>query len=166
MRFPLPWRVAGALLVSLLLAACATAPKPAATASQQLGPWTGRLALTVQDRPGDSFAAGFELKGNPQQGELELLSPLGGTLGLLQWQPGKATLRSNSRTREYDSLEALVTQVAGTPIPVAALFDWLRGVPTPVPGWMPDLSGLGQGRIVAIRTDPLPQADLRVLLER
>jgi outer membrane lipoprotein LolB len=84
----------------------------------------------------------------------------------LQWQPGKATLRSNSRTMEYESLDALVAQVAGTPIPVAALFDWLRGIATPVPGWKPDLSGLPQGRIAAVRTSPQPQADLRVLLER
>ena len=159
-------RAAGALLLSLLLTACATVPKPPAGASQEFGPWSGRLAVTVQDRPGESFAAGFELKGNPERGELELMSPLGGTLGLLQWQPGKATLRSNSRTMEYESLDTLVTQVAGTPIPVAALFDWLRGVETPVPGWKPDLSGLPQGRIVAIRTHPQPQADLRVLLER
>lgn len=131
-----------------------------------MGPWSGRLALTVQDRPGESFSAGFELKGSPRQGELELLSPLGGTLGLLQWQPGRATLRSNSRTSEYPSLDALVAQMAGTPIPVAALFDWLRGVPTPVPGWTPDLTQLAQGRITAVRTDPQPQADLRVLLER
>jgi outer membrane lipoprotein LolB len=153
-------------LLSLFLAACATAPKPPAGATAEYGPWTGRLALTVQGRPGDSFTAGFELKGNPQAGELELLSPLGGTLGLLQWQPGKATLRSPSRSTEYESLDALVTKVAGTPVPVAALFDWLRGVATPVPGWTPDLSGLPQGRIAAVRTDPQPQADLRVVLER
>jgi outer membrane lipoprotein LolB len=67
---------------------------------------------------------------------------------------------------EYESLDALVAQVTGTSIPVAALFDWLRGVATPVPGWKPDLSGLAQGRISAARIDPQPQADLRVLLER
>jgi outer membrane lipoprotein LolB len=160
------WRAAGAVLVALMLAACATAPKPPPAATAQMGPWSGRLALTVQDKPGESFAAGFELKGNPESGELELLSPLGGTLGLLQWRPGKATLRSNSRTTEYESVDALVTQVAGTPVPITALFDWLRGVATPVPGWKPDLTQLAQGRISAVRTDPQPQADLRVLLER
>lgn len=161
------WRGAAAVLVALLLAACATAPKPPPGATAEMGPWSGRLALTVQDKPGDSFAAGFELKGNPQQGELELLSPVGGgTLGLLQWQPGKAVLRSSSRTTEYESLETLVAQVAGTPFPVAALFDWLRGVATPVAGWKPDLTQLAQGRISATRTDPQPQADLRVILER
>ena len=166
MNFASGRRAAGAMLLALLLSACATAPKPPAGATAELGPWTGRLALTVQDRPGDSFAAGFELKGNPDRGELELLSPLGGTLGILQWQPGRATLRTNSRTTDYESLDALVTQLAGTSIPVAALFDWLRGLPTPVPGWTPDVTNIAQGRITAVRTNPLPQADLRVLLER
>ena len=158
-------RAAGAILVSLLLAACA-APQPPAATPTDMGPWSGRLGLSVQDRPGESFSAGFELKGNAQRGELELHSPLGGTLGLLQWEPGKATLRSSSRTTDFESLDALVAQVAGTPIPVAALFDWLRGIATAVPGWTPDLSQLGQGRISAVRTDPPPQASLRVLLER
>jgi outer membrane lipoprotein LolB len=166
MKFLAMWRAAGAMLVASMLAACATAPKPPEGATAEMGPWSGRLALTVQDKPGESFAAGFELKGNPRQGELELMSPLGGTLGLLQWQPGKALLRSSSRTTEYESLEALVAQVAGTPIPIAALFDWLRGVATPVPGWKPDLTQLAQGRISATRTDPQPQADLRVILQR
>lgn len=160
------WRALAALALVFLLTACATAPKPPAGATADMGPWTGRMALTVQDRPGESFAGGFELKGNPQQGELELMSPLGGTLGLLQWQPGKAVLRSNARTTEYESLDALVTQLAGTAIPIAALFDWLRGVATAVPGWKPDLTQLAQGRISAVRTDPQPQADLRVMLER
>lgn len=166
MNLPFCLRAAGAVLLSFVLAACATAPKPPAGAIAEMGPWTGRLALTVQDRPGESFAGGFELKGSPQRGELELLSPLGGTLGLLQWQPGKAFLKTSSRTTEFESLDALVTQLAGTSIPIAALFDWLRGVATPVPGWNPDLTQLAQGRISAVRNDPLPQADLRVMLER
>jgi outer membrane lipoprotein LolB len=154
------------VLLTFMLAACATQPKPPAAPVGDMGPWSGRLALTVQDKPGESFAAGFELRGAPQRGELELVSPIGGILGRLQWEPGKAVLRSGSRTTEYESIDALVTQVAGTPIPVAALFDWLRGVATPVPGWAPDLSQLAQGRVSATRTQPQPQAELRVILER
>jgi outer membrane lipoprotein LolB len=51
-------------------------------------------------------------------------------------------------------------------MPVAALFDWLAGVPTPVPGWEPDLAALSDGRIRAHRTQPPPEADLRVVLDR
>jgi outer membrane lipoprotein LolB len=51
-------------------------------------------------------------------------------------------------------------------VPVAALFDWLRGVATPVPGWRPDLSQLAEGRIFATRTDPPPETSLRVAIDR
>jgi outer membrane lipoprotein LolB len=158
------WAGAAAVLFALVLGGCAT-PGPPAPGTPSAG-WSGRLALQVQDKPAESFAAMFELRGTPQQGELALTSPIGGTLGLLQWQPGKAVLRSGSRSTEYDSLDALVAQVAGSPIPVAALFDWLRGVDTQVAGWRADLSQLPQGRIVAHRDKPAPEADLRVILER
>lgn len=130
------------------------------------GPWSGRLALQVKDTPGQSFSALFDLKGTAQAGELALSNPLGGTIALLSWGPGTATLRGNGQTRQFDSVEALVRHATGTAIPVAALFDWLRGVPTPVPGWHPDLSQLPQGRIFASRTEPPPQADLRVAIDR
>jgi outer membrane lipoprotein LolB len=160
-------RWAGAWLVALVLAlaGCVTAPRPK-TVDAQDGPWFGRLALSVQDKPGESFSAGFELKGSARAGELLLLSPLGGTVAVLDWQPGHARLQSNSRTREFDSVDALVAEVSGTAIPVHALFDWLRGVATPVDGWRADLSQLAQGRISAKRLDPPPEADLRVVLER
>ena len=161
---PRRWVVAGIASVALLAAGCASPPTAPPQATSDT--WAGRLALTVQDTPGESFAAGFELKGNPAQGELTLVSPIGTTLGILQWEPGRAVLRSSAGQRHYESLDALVTQVAGSPIPVVALFDWLRGVATPVRGWTPDLSQLARGRISALRSDPQPVADLRVVLER
>ncbi len=161
---------AGRRLVLLVLfgvlAACATAPKPSAPVDAVSGPWVGRLALTVQDQPGQSFSAGFELKGTAVNGDLTLYSPIGGTLAALSWQPGKAMLRTGSKSTDFESVDALLAQVTGTPIPVGALFDWLRGVATPVPGWQPDVSQVGAGRLSAKRTEPPPQADLRVVLER
>ena len=128
---------------------------------------TGRLALAVQDQPSQSFSAGFELRGQPAQGELTLLNPLGGTVALLHWRPGIATLDTPGRApQQFASLEAMVEQATGASVPVAALFDWLAGVPTPVPGWEPDLSGLPDGRLRAHRVQPPPQADLRVVLDR
>jgi outer membrane lipoprotein LolB len=59
----------------------------------------------------------------------------------------------------------LAAQVAGTAIPIAALFDWLRGIDTPVPGWRADLTQLAQGRLTAKRYEPAPEADLRVVLD-
>jgi outer membrane lipoprotein LolB len=153
-----------ALLAILLAAGCAAPPRTAAPGDT--GPWSGRLALQVEDNQSQSFAAGFELKGTAQAGELALFSPIGGTLAVLAWSPGSATLRANGQNREFESLDALVTHVIGAAIPVAALFDWLRGIATQAAGWRADLSLLGQGRLRAQRLEPQPQADLRVVLDR
>lgn len=147
------------------LSGCATPPRPADGANEN-GPWSGRLALQVKDQASQSFAAMFELRGTAESGELTLTSPLGGTLAVLAWGPGSATLRSNGQTRSFPSVDALVTQATGAAIPVAALFDWLRGRNTPVPGWRANLSQLAEGRISAVRHDPQPEADLRVALDR
>ena len=155
-RLALPW-----LLVLALLAGCAT-PRPAAPPGVKV--WNGRLALTVEG--GQPFSAGFELKGAPAAGELTLFNPLGGTAGVLVWSPGTAQLRTGGEARQFDSLDALVEEVTGTPLPVGALFDWLDGKPTQVPGWQVDLSQVDQGRLRAQRSEPPPPADLRVAFER
>jgi len=165
MTVAFPWRAWASAIVLALLAGCATAPMSPAPAQAE-GPWNGRLALQVKDRPEQSFSAMFELKGNAQAGELTLSNPIGGTVAALQWAPGSATLRSNGQTHEYESVNALVEQATGTAIPVGALFDWLRGVATPVPGWRADLSQLRDGRISATRLDPPPEASLRVAIDR
>lgn len=160
-------RLAGALLLAAWLGTgCASLPTPRTDAVT--GPVrNGRLALSVQDQPQASFSAQFELRGSPQAGELSLLSPLGSALARLHWSPGDALLEAAGRApQRFDSLDAMLAQVSGTPLPVAALFDWLEGRPTPVPGWEPDLSGLDAGRLRARRLDPPPQAELRVVLER
>ena len=153
-------------LLLVLLAGCVTPPKPDGPLDAVNGPWSGRLALQVEDKPGQSFSAGFQLSGNAQAGELSLFSPLGGTVAVLKWQPGAATLRTGAENREFPSVDSLVAHVTGEPIPVAALFDWLRGIDTAVAGWRADLTQLAQGRLAARRLEPLPQADLRVALER
>ncbi len=131
--------------------------------------WSGRLALQVEDTSpqsaSQSFSAGFELKGSARQGELALFTPLGGTLALLSWEPGSARMVADGKTRSFDSIDALVLQATGSVIPVTALFDWLRGRNTEVPGWRADLSRLADGRVQAHRSDPLPAADLRLVLE-
>lgn len=157
------WLLAFAVVFA---AGCATPPRPTAPAGAATGPWTGRLAVQVEDNQSQSFSAGFELKGSASAGELALYSPLGGTLAVLAWAPGSATLRANGQTRDFDSVDALVAHATGAAIPVAALFDWLRGIDTLVAGWQADLSLLGQGRLRAKRLQPPPQADLRVVLDR
>jgi outer membrane lipoprotein LolB len=158
---------AGTAMCALLLAACAQLPRPSPEQVASGEVRTGRLALSVQDQPNQSFSAGFELRGRPQAGQLTLLNPLGGTLAVLQWQPGTALLQQPGQPeRAFPSIEAMVEQATGASLPVTALFDWLAGVNTPVPGWQADLSQVADGRLRAQRLEPPPQADLRVVLDR
>jgi outer membrane lipoprotein LolB len=153
-----------ATLLALFLAACATPPRPVVPPGTQA--WTGRLALTVEGQRDQSFSAGFELKGAPEAGELRLFNPLGGTVAVLAWAPGSATLRSGGNARQFPSLEALAEEATGAPIPIAALFDWLEGRATPVSGWEADVSQVADGRLRARRSAPPPAADLRLAFER
>lgn len=158
------WRawLVSALLV--LLAGCASAPR--SVPAEASAAWSGRLALQVKDSPNQSFSSMFDLRGSARAGQLTLTNPLGGIVAVLEWTPGTATLRENGRTREFGSVQELVREATGSDLPVAALFDWLRGVATAVPGWQPDLSQFAQGRIFATRIDPPPQASLRVAIDR
>ena len=146
-----------------VLAGCATPSRPSAPAAAF---WSGRLGLQVEGRPADSLSALFELQGSPRAGELTLTSAIGSGLAVLSWRPGQATLQAGGQTRQFASVDELAAQATGTAIPVAALFDWLAGVATAVPGWQPDLSQLPQGRLAARRVEPAPAADLRIVLER
>ena len=165
MRTALRTSWAASALVSLaLLAGCAVPPRTPTPPGMQS--WSGRLALSVEGQANQSFSAGFELKGAPETGELTLTNPLGGTVALLSWAPGTATLRSNGNVRQFPSVEALAQEATGQELPLAALFDWLAGKATPVPGWEVDVTQVAEGRLRARRTTPSPPADLRVLFER
>ena len=124
------------------------------------------MALQVEGDAARSFSASFELRGDAREGEFTLLSPLGNTVARLQWQPGAARLEARGENRAAASVDTLVAQTTGTAIPVAALFDWLVGLPTAVPGWEPDLTLLPHGRLTARRLSPPPAVDLRVAFER
>jgi outer membrane lipoprotein LolB len=154
------------LLAIFLIAGCAT-PKRAAGTFDIQNHWQGRLAIKVLGTPPQAFSADFELDGHGEAGTLALLSPLGTTVAHMQWAPGMAQLRNGSELRNFESLSALAQQATGTELPVAALFDWLRGTATPAPGWEADLSQLSEGRLQAQRqADAAPAVELRIILER
>jgi len=152
--------VAAGTAAALLLSAC-TAPRPPGAAGEAF--WSGRLALRLDSTPPQSFSAGFDLRGSPQAGELQLNSPLGTTLASVRWSPQGAELRQGDWFERRDSLDELTTEISGTALPVVALFGWLRGDSTAADGWTVDLSQQPQGRITARRTTPLPSAELRLL---
>ncbi len=162
----LPW------LAPALLAGCAQLPKARVSPGEadanavDLPYWRGRLALRVESAETNAFFANFELSGSAHTGELRLSSPLGTTLAQLQWDPRQALLRSHGQARAFESLDALAIEATGTAIPIAALFQWLRGQAAAADGWVVDLTQLDTGRLLARRREPAPAAELRLVLER
>lgn len=152
-----------AMMCVVLLTACATpqrTPQPGETA------WNGRLSVRVDSLPPQSFTAGFDLRGSPQAGELQLTSPLGNTLATVQWSPEGADLRQGQQVTTRSSLDQLTTELIGTSLPVVALFGWLQGQPSEdTHGWQADLARQPEGRITARRAAPLPKAELRIVFQ-
>ena len=148
-----------------LLSGCATARKEPVAINKERSSWTGRLGLTIASEPPQSFSAGFSLNGNAEAGELSLSSPLGSILATMLWQPGSAILNQGDKEQRFNSLEELIKQTSGTPIPIRALFAWLRGEAENVEGWHADLRSLPDGRLYAQRLQPLPTAELRLVFD-
>lgn len=153
------------LLLLALLGACAQPPRVPQLADPDRTYWNGRLALRIASDPPQSFFAGFELRGTARSGELSLLSPLGSTLGRLEWSPGDALLHWNGELRRFRSIEALTRQATGTELPIGSLFHWLAGEQTSGDGWDADLTGLADGKIVARRAAPIPAVEMRLVFE-
>jgi len=143
-----------------LLWACATPERQALAPGESV--WEGRLALLVNGNPPQSLSAGFELRGSARRGELTLNSPLGQALAVADWNEHGARLRQGGNEQRYASVDDMTTALTGTPLPLAALFDWLQGRAQTPEGWEVDLSGHADGRLLARRLQPLPSAELRL----
>jgi outer membrane lipoprotein LolB len=154
----------GLLFATILIAGCAHQPGAETQKASQIQAWSGRISLQVQSEPVQAFFAGFELRGNPEQGELVLNSPLGTSLAVLRWSPGQAQLDSGGQVQRFDSVDALIEKATGAAVPLPALFDWLAGRNTALAGWNADLTQHTDGRISASRIAPQPRTDLRIVL--
>ena len=127
---------------------------------------TGRLSLQVQQEAApQSFIVAFELTGDARNGSLRLFGPLGSIMAIAQWSPTTATLQHTGRVRTFESLDALLEELTGAPLPSAALFDWLNGHNTEADGWKADLSQYPKGKIRAQRHQPQPAATLQMVLQ-
>jgi outer membrane lipoprotein LolB len=164
--------IAGLGLV-LWLSACNTPPQAlsAQDAAQQaalaqLPSWSGRLGLRIDSEPVQAHSAGFLLRGNAERGELSLFTPLGTTLYLLEWTPSTARLHANGKIHTAANVSELSERATGSAIPVAEVFDWLAGRPTPQSDWQVDSSQSEAGRWVAVREQPAPRTVLRIVLDR
>lgn len=149
---------------AVLIAGCAHPPGADGQNEARNPVWSGRISLQVHSDPPQAFFAGFELRGDPAQGELVLNSPLGNSLAVLRWAPGEAVLDSGGQVQRFASVDELIAKATGAAVPLPALFDWLAGTNTALNGWSADLSRQAQGRISASRTTPQPRAELRIVL--
>lgn len=158
-----------ALLISSLLAGCATPYRTARSLStEQISTteWQGRISVQVQGDTPSSMSASFSLRGDAKNGELDLYSPLGTTLGALQWTPQQVQLSDGSRPQYFNSLAELTEKATGAALPVEAIFGWLQGHEVQATGWQADLSGVAQGSLSARRTHPTPEVTLRIKLDQ
>ena len=170
-----------ALGSALLLAACAVVPTTPPNAGESL---SGRLAVKVDADAANaarSVSAAFELQGDPQRGRLNLSTPLGSVLAQARWAPGSVVLVTPQGERQFADLDALTSEVLGESLPLAALFDWLRGRPwagatstvssPPAErgfeqlGWAVSLARFDDAWVVATRTRP-PTVTVRAKMDR
>jgi outer membrane lipoprotein LolB len=146
-----------------VLTGCASQRPPLADSAAF---WSGRLALQLHSTPPQNWSTSFELEGSAARGQMLLFSPIGTTLARLSWTPQYALLEQGQDKTESPSLQNLSQRLTGTNLPLAALFEWLSGQNTTVPGWQVDLSAHPQGRVTARRSTPEPEAILRIVLDR
>ena len=174
------WRVRGAALaMALLMTGCASVSQMAPPAGDTL---SGRLAVRVEagdNTPARAENAAFELQGSSSAGRLNLTTPLGSTVAQARWAPGAVVLSTPQGERRFADLDELTREVLGESVPLAALFDWLRGRPWPgAPstagatssgfaqlGWVVDLARFDEGWVVA-RRERAPQVTVRARLEK
>lgn len=166
--------------VSLSIAGCAVVPGPgdAPLSGEAL---SGRLAVKVD---GDAHAAersvsaGFVLQGDARIGKLNLATPLGSVLAQARWSPGLVALVTPQGERRFADLDALTREVIGESLPVAAMFDWLRGRPWPgAPatandvgfeqlGWLVDLTHFDAAAAIDARRLSPPAVTVKARMDR
>ncbi len=128
-----------------------------------------------------TLSAGFELRGDADRGSLNLATPFGTVLAQARWSPQQVLLVTPQGQTPYADLPALTRELLGEALPVAALFDWLRGRPWPGAdslatqppeepgfaqlGWQVTLARFNEGFIEARRSEP-PVVTVRAQIER
>ncbi len=162
----------------ILIAGCAVNTPANSLKSSKNAPiqahnsYAGRLSLVIDPAAGaqelqQSFSGGFELRGNADIGELDLLTPLGQIVVQLRWTPSAAVILRGSQRESFSDVGDLIQRATGAALSLQQLFAWLEGKPgTASSGdWQVDLSSHANGRIIARRSQPTP-AVLRIALEQ
>lgn len=169
-----------AVVVGLALPGCMTLSSGGKGAPGET--FIGRLSVRVERdgaTPARSLSAAFELRGDPNAGRLDLSTPLGSVLAQARWSPARVVLATPRGETDFADLDALTREVLGESLPIAALFDWLRGRPwsgaTSTPsapgsgfeqlGWAVDLARFDEALVAARRESP-PPVTVRIKLDR
>ena len=168
------------LLLASVLAGCAVAPREPTGADALSGRLIVKVDATARESA-KSLSAAFELQGNADSGRLDLVSPLGSVLARARWSPEQVVLVTPRGETRFADLDALTREVLGEPLPIVALFDWLRGRPwagaesatTSPPaeagfeqlGWTVSLARFDEAWIAA-RREQAPAVSLRAKIDR
>lgn len=162
-------------LAVLLAAACAELPQQSATASG-LGPplqrftAEGRISLRQGDRR-DHLR--FSWNHAPGSDVVLLMSPLGqGLAELTRDAAGARLVQPNQATISADTLPQLALRVFGTPLPLEAMAEWLRGAQPAmggeIDGWrvvITDTSPFRQHRLLRIMEARRDDVELKLLVD-
>ena len=162
------WRALSVAML-VLLCACAQPPRKAENnipSSVPIGHWEGRLTMRIVKNPPEQFSTAFEMSGHAEQGQLQLLSPLGTTLALVCWNPQGASLQQGSEIQQFASMDELTQRLTGAALPLPQLLTWLDRAGPSVAGWQIKAESLKSGRRVwAERQQPQPALQLTLLLD-
>lgn len=158
-------RIRGLVLCAgIVLSGCSTPNRhPSTNAPLE---WQGRISVQVLGHSPSSMSANFLLRGNTKNGELNLYSPLGTTIGVLTWTPQQVQLYDGNKQQYFNSLAELTEQTTGAALPIDAIFAWLQGHSNSTEGWQTDLSAASQGSVTARRIMPQPEVTLRIKLDQ
>jgi outer membrane lipoprotein LolB len=165
-------------LAAAFVAGCASLPPPVAP-----GAISGRLSVHVDAAPGRearTLAAAFDLEGDAESGSLSLATPLGTRIAQARWSPQKIALVTSEGESTYADTDDLTRQLVGEALPLAALFDWLRGRPWPgaASTALPSAQGAGfsqlgwqvvpagaDGAAIVARRDAPPAITVRAMID-
>jgi outer membrane lipoprotein LolB len=171
------WLAGSTAFTIISIAGCAinmpaTSPKTSEIAQKNAATgYSGRLSLVIEPSAGlndqqQSFSGSFELRGNAEIGELDLLTPLGQIVMQLRWRPDIAVILRGSQRQIFANADDLIQRATGASLSLQQLFAWLEGKEIQaVKDWQVDLTNHANGRIIARRSQPTP-AVLRIALEK